>query len=233
MTKRKATLNAEPRSETGKGAARQLRRDGRLPAVVYGHGDESKSLTLNAHELDRLLSRIHAATTVIDLAVDGDETRQVLIREIQRHPFRSDVLHVDFFHIRADEKIKVRIPVHLEGEAPGVEEGGILQQVRHELEVECLPGEIPEAFTVDVSGLDIGDSIHVGDIDARGALILDDADLTICTVAQPSLVELPEEEEEEEELLEGELPEGELPEGEEAEAEEGEGPEAEAEEEEA
>ncbi len=211
MNKEQAKLRAETRAETGKGVARQLRRRGRLPAVVYGHGDESKALTVDAHEFDRLLSRIQAGTTVISLEVEGDDARQVLIREIQRHPYRLDPLHVDFFHIRADEKITVEVPVHLDGEPQGVTLGGILQQVRHELEVECLPNEIPSEFRVDVSALDIGDSIHVADIDSRGVLILDEADLTVCSVVPPSVMEV-----EEEEVPEGE--EVELVEGAEAEA---------------
>ncbi len=203
MTNEQAILSAQPRSVSGKGSARQLRLAGFLPAVVYGHGDDTKSLTLNAHELERLLSRIRAATTVIDLQVEGDEPRQVLIREVQRHPLRLHPMHVDFFHIRADEKVKVQIPVHLEGEPAGVDMGGILQQTLHELEVECLPNEIPPAFVVDVSALDIGDSIHIGDIDAGSVVILDDDDLTICTIVQPSVEEAPEEEEEDVEGEEG------------------------------
>jgi len=214
MTKEQAVLKARPRSESGKGAARQLRRAGLLPAVVYGHGAETRSITLVAHELDRLLARVRAATTVIDLEVEGDDMRQVLIREIQRHPFRSHVLHVDFFHIRAGEKIKIQVPVRLEGDSKGVELGGILQQIRHELEVECLPTEIPPAFTVDVSDLDVGDSIHIGDIDAGTVVILDDRDLTVCTVVPPTVEVLPEEEEELEEGMEEAGTEGVAEEGE-------------------
>ncbi len=206
-------MSAELRTVSGKGAARQLRLAGRLPAVVYGRRDETESLTLDAQELTRLLVSIHAATTVIDLEIDNGKARPVLIREIQRHPFRSHVLHVDFFEIRADVMIKVQVPVHLEGTPHGVEMGGILQQVRHELEVECLPNEIPSDFKVDVTALEIGDSIHVGDVDTAGVLILDEADLTVCTVATPAVEEVPEEEE----LEEGEVVEGE--EGEEGDAE--------------
>lgn len=205
MTKESATLSAELRTETGKGIARRLRRAGRLPANLYGRRDGAESLTLDAHELSRLLANIHAASTVIDLRVDSGQPRPVLIREIQRHPYRPHVLHIDFFEIRADVKIKVQVPVHVEGTPHGVEMGGILQQMRHDLEVECLPNEIPSDFTVDVSALEIGDSIHVGDIDSGGSVILDDADLTICTVATPAV----EEEPDAEELEEGEVVEGE------------------------
>lgn len=208
MTNESVRLTAQTRTTSGKGAARQLRRSGQLPAVVYGRRDETESLALDTHELSRLLSQVHAATTVIDLEVDGGEPRPVLIREIQRHPYRPQLLHVDFFEIRADVKIRVPIPVHLVGSPAGVEMGGMLQFLRHELEVECLPNEIPSGFEVDTSELDIGDSLHVSDVDAGGVTILDDETTTICTVVPPAL--------EEEEEVDEEL--GEEVEGEEAEA---------------
>jgi large subunit ribosomal protein L25 len=156
---------------------------------VYGRRDDAESLALDTHELSRLLSRIHAATTVIDLEVDGGKPRPVLIREIQRHPYRPQLLHVDFFEIRADVKIRVPVPVHLVETPAGVEMGGMLQFLRHELEVECLPNEIPSGFDVDVSGLEIGDSLQVSDVDAGGVTILDDETVTICTVVPPALEE--------------------------------------------
>lgn len=210
MTNESAKLTARTRTTSGKGAARQLRRSGQLPAVVYGRRDETESLALDTHELSRLLSKIHAATTVIDLEVDGGEPRPVLIREIQRHPYRPQLLHVDFFEIRADVKIRVPVPVHLGGTPSGVEMGGMLQFLRHELEVECLPNEIPSGFEVDVSALEIGDSLHVSDVDARGVEILEDETVTICTVVPPAL--------EEEEEVDEELDEEVEVEGEEAEA---------------
>ncbi len=219
MTNESATLTARTRTTSGKGAARQLRRSGQLPAVVYGRRDEAESLALDTHELTRLLSRIHAATTVIDLEVDGGEPRPVLIREIQRHPYRPQLLHVDFFEIRADVKIRVAVPLHLLETPAGVEVGGILQQLRHEIEVECLPNEIPAEFTIDVSALEIGDSLHVSDVDTGEVEVLDDDTVTICTVVPPAVEEVEEEEEEVEELEEGEAEaEAEAPE---AEAEEG------------
>lgn len=210
MTNESATLTARSRTTSGKGAARQLRRSGQLPAVVYGRRDETESLALDTHELTRLLSRIHAATTVIDLEVDGSKPRPVLIREIQRHPYRPQLLHVDFFEIRADVKIRVQVPVHLVETPAGVEMGGMLQFLRHELEVECLPNEIPSGFEVDVSALEIGDSLHVSDVDAGGVAILEDEAVTICTVVPPALEEEEEVDEELDEEVEGE--------GEEAEA---------------
>lgn len=210
MTNESARLTARTRTTSGKGAARQLRRSGQLPAVVYGRRDETESLALDTHELSRLLSKIHAATTVIDLEVDGGEPRPVLIREIQRHPYRPQLLHVDFFEIRADVKIRVQVPVHLVETPAGVEMGGMLQFLRHELEVECLPNEIPSGFEVDVSALEIGDSLHVSDVDAGAVEILEDETVTICTVVPPAL--------EEEEEVDEELGEEVEVEGEEAEA---------------
>ncbi|MDE2720402.1 50S ribosomal protein L25/general stress protein Ctc [Candidatus Palauibacter polyketidifaciens] len=210
MTNESVRLTARARTTSGKGAARQLRRSGELPAVVYGRRDETESLALDTHELTRLLSRIHAATTVIDLEIDGSKPRPVLIREIQRHPYRPQLLHVDFFEIRADVKIRVQVPVHLVETPAGVEMGGMLQFLRHELEVECLPNEIPSGFEVDVSALEIGDSLHVSDVDAGGVAILEDEAVTICTVVPPALEEEEEVDEELDEEVEGE--------GEEAEA---------------
>lgn len=218
------TVNAEGRNATGKGTARRLRRDGFVPAVMYGRGEASTHVQIRADVLEALLKRINAATTVIDLKVDGGRATKVLIREMQKHPFRRQILHLDFFQIREDEKIRVAVPLHLGGTPVGVTEGGILQQIRHEINVECLPGEIPEAFQLDVSAMVVGDSFHVGDIDTGDVTILDDLDLTVSTVVPP-MVEVVEEEEEEE-LVEG--VEGEAVEGEAAEGEtEGEGPEKE------
>ena len=199
MTKESVRLNAWSRSTSGKGAARRLRRGGQLPAVVYGRRAEAESLALDTPELTRLLSRIHAATTVIDLEVDGGEPRPVLIREIQRHPYRPQLLHVDFFEIRSDVSIRVQVPLQLMGTAAGVEMGGMMQQLRYEVEIECLPGEIPSGFEIDVSELDIGDAVHVGAVDAAGLTVLDDPGEMICAVLPPALEEVEEEEEVDEE----------------------------------
>ncbi|MEJ2482723.1 MAG: 50S ribosomal protein L25, partial [Gemmatimonadota bacterium] len=114
--------------------------------------------------------------------------------EIQRHPVRSEYVHVDFFEIRAGEKLNVNVPLHLVGTPIGVKNGGVLQQVRHEIEIECLPAEIPASFEVDISGLEIGDSLHIGDIDLGGVDLLDEPERTICLVAAPRVVEVEEEE---------------------------------------
>ncbi len=208
MNKREtATLRVEMRDGRGKGDARKLRADGRIPANIYGHGIDSIAVMANAHEFDALTSKISVDNTLVELELEGT-SKQVLIREIQRHPYKSQVLHVDFFAIRADEKIKVSVPVHVTGTASGVKNsGGVLQQALHEVEIEVLPSEIPEAFEIDVSALEIGDSLHVSDLDTLGFATAEAPERTIVTVQPPRILEEPEEEEEGLEDLEGLEPE--------------------------
>lgn len=195
-----ATLKVESRTGRGKGPARQLRRSGSIPGNLYGRDLDPVAVALDAREFAALVGAISVENTIVELSVDDDAPRRVLIREIQRHPVRSEYVHVDFYEIRAGEKLKVNVPVHLIGTPIGVRNGGVLQQVRHELEIECLPSEIPPSFEVDISNLEIGDSLHIGDVDLGGVDILDDLERTICTVAAPRVIEVAEEEE-----LEGEF----------------------------
>lgn len=193
------TLNARPRAERGKGAARELRREGRVPAVIYGHGEETRSLSVDSHELEKLLATISVENTLIELAIEGADTARALIREVQWHPFRPQVLHLDFYQIHAGEKLRLHVPVRLHGTPAGVvEDGGVLQQVLHDLEIECLPRDIPEVVEVDVSELRIADAINVRDIDLPNVRILNDEELTICSVTPPTVAALPETPEEEE-----------------------------------
>jgi large subunit ribosomal protein L25 len=188
-----AKLNARLRTEHGKGAARVMRRDGYVPAVIYGHGDDTRSLTIQTLELEKLVSTISVENTIIDLAVDGAKPTQALIREIQYHPARRQILHLDLYQIHAGEKIHLEIPIHLQGAPIGVrEEGGVLQEVLRDLEVECLPRDIPESFDIDISQLGIGDSVHVRDLSLPNVKILNDPELVICAVAAPTIAELPE-----------------------------------------
>jgi large subunit ribosomal protein L25 len=201
-----ATLTVAPRSERGKNAARALRRSGRVPAVMYGHGEETREISVDALELERLLSSISVENTLIDLRLDGGATARALIREVQWHPFKPIVLHVDFLQIHAGEAIKLDVPVRLLGPPIGVREhGGVLQQSLHELHVECLPRHIPEVVEVDVAGLEIGDAIYVRDIQLPNVTILNDVDLAICSVTGPTVAALPEEPEVEEEEGVGEV----------------------------
>ena len=208
MNKREtAVLAVQKRDGRGKGAARKLRAEGRVPGNIYGHGIDSIAVTADAHEFDALTSKISVDNTLVELKLGG-KSRQVLIREIQRHPYKPVVLHVDFFAIRADEKLRVSVPVHVTGTASGVKNsGGVLQQALHEVEIECLPSEIPEHFEIDVSALEIGDSLHVSDLDTMGFEPAEEPGRTIVTVQPPRILEEPEEEEAALEDLEGLEPE--------------------------
>lgn len=227
----RAELKAAPRSAQGKGAARRLRREGLIPAVIYGRDEETQSLTVDAHEFEHLIKEVSVENTLIDLSIEGrgDGPVKTLVGEVQLHPFKPQVLHIDFKQIHVGERVQVEIAIRLVGNPEGVKEGGVLQHVLHDLPIECVAEEIPESFEVDVSSLVMGDSIHVSDLDIpEGVEVLVDLDRTVCVVQAPTVLVLPEEEEELEEGLEPELI-GELEEGEEAEAE-GEAAEAEGEE---
>lgn len=185
----KATLKAQPRAERGKGAARKARAAGRIPAVVYGHGEATRELTVDAHELELLFARVHYENTIINLDIAGEKGEvKVLVREVQSHAFRPDVLHVDFYQIHAGEKVVVDVPVRLQGTAPGVRAGGVMMQTITDLEVRCLPDNIPEYIDADVSQLEIGNAIHVGELTLpEGVEPQVDADRVVCSVTPPSV----------------------------------------------
>jgi large subunit ribosomal protein L25 len=181
-----AQLSARNRPTAGKGAARTLRREGLVPGVIYGHAREPQSLSLDAHELSRLLERISYENTVIELSLDGAMAR-TLIREIQRDPIKRSVLHVDFQELVAGEKVTVNIPIVLTGTAIGVRQsGGILSQIRTELECRVDPANIPNRIEFDVSELNIGRSVHVSELTIpEGVEVLDEPDATVAVVAAP------------------------------------------------
>ncbi|HXQ30111.1 MAG TPA: 50S ribosomal protein L25 [Gemmatimonadales bacterium] len=183
-------LAARPRAATGKGPARQARLRGEVPAVIYGHGRESETLMLDGQALEKALTGIEPESTVIELAV-GEKTTKALIREIQRHPIRPDIIHVDFYEIHATEKVRLRVPIRLLGTPDGVRNaGGVLDQVTREVEIEVLPEHIPDRVELDVSALKIGDSLHVRDLAIPNATIHAVGDLTIATVVPPRAEEV-------------------------------------------
>ena len=181
-----AQLNASPRATSGKGPARSLRRDGHIPGVIYGHARAPQPLTLNARDFARLLDHISAENTVIELTIDGAMSR-TLIREIQRHPLRRSVIHVDFQELVAGEKVVVRIPIVLVGTSIGVRQsGGILNQVTMELECRVDPANIPNRIEFDISELNIGRTIHVSELKVpEGVEVMNNSGETICVVAAP------------------------------------------------
>lgn len=226
-----AMLKAEKRDGRGKGAARKLRSDGRVPAVVYGGDQKGLTVSVDAGEAEHLFNAISVENTIVALDIEGEDAPfQTLVREIQVHPYRPQLLHIDFYRVTEGVMVDVEIPILLEGIPEGVKQsGGVLQQVIHELPVTCLPSKIPESFELDVTELELGDSIHVADLSVEeGVEIQLDPERTICTVVLPKQEIVEEEEEvevevigEELELEEGEeLPEGEAPEEAAAEAEE-------------
>ena len=178
-----ASLTATARATSGKGAARSLRREGSVPAVIYGHAREAQSLAVPSRDLEKLLGTIAAGSTVVELAIDG-KTSRTLIREIQRHPFKRHVLHVDFLELVAGEKITVSIPLVLHGVPEGVRlGGGILEQMLREVEVEVDPANIPNHIDVDVSQLIVGHSVHVRDLNIpAGVTVLADEDAPVALV---------------------------------------------------
>lgn len=203
-----AVLKAEKRDTGGKGVARKLRAAGRLPAVVYGQGGEAMSITLDAAEASHLFHSISVENTIVDLAVEDDAPFQTLVREVQVHPFRPDMLHVDFYRLQEGVKVDVEIPVNLVGTPVGVKTGGgILQQVTYELPVRVIPSMIPESFEVDVEALEVGDAIHVSDLALPEGVeeIGLDADQTICSVVLPRVVTEDEDEEGEEDDMDVEV----------------------------
>jgi large subunit ribosomal protein L25 len=183
------SFNATARDQAGKGAARTLRSKGLIPAVIYGHGRDPQSLSLNARDLDKLLGHIQAESTVIEVSVGGT-TSKTLIREIQRHPIKRQILHVDFQALVAGEKVTVSIPIVLEGIPEGVRlGGGVLDQTLRELEIEVDPSSIPDHIEFDVTNMVIGDSVHVSDLKMpEGVEVLDDPETSVAVLAAPRAV---------------------------------------------
>lgn len=206
------TLTAHSRSERGSADARRQRRGGKIPAVVYGH-NEPQALTIDAHEFNTKFVTI-SESTIIDLQVDGD-SHDVLIRDYQEDTVSGAITHIDFYEIERGKTLRTNVSLRLTGAAVGIREGGILESFVHELEVECLPKDLPESIEVDITNIEIGHSIHIRDIEDRpGVHILNSPDQVICTIAHKRAeVEEEEAEVEAEAALEGE-------EGEEAAAEE-------------
>ena len=223
-------LKVQDRTERGSRATRRLRRQGLVPGVVYGGTDrDCKAFAVDARELRRVLL---AGSAVFDVAVDGT-ARPVIVKDQHHHPVREHVMHIDLLEVRLDEKIQTTVSLELTGveEAPGVKEGGVLEHVTRELNIEALPTSIPENITVDVSHLEVAGTMHLSEVSApEGVEFLDDPEETIvATITAPTEIEEPEIEEEAELVGEDGEP-IEVPEGEEGEAPaEGEGGEAPAE----
>ena len=188
-----ANLQVATRSDTGKGAARSLRRTGKVPGVIYGHHRQPEALAIDSGALNKVLIGISAGTTVLDVVVDGRPAVKALIREIQRDSVRpGEILHLDLYEVKADERVTLSVPIHLIGIPDGVRNfGGVLDHVLRELEIEVLPADIPEHVELDVTALTIGHSLFVRDVKIEKAEILNDPDTPVCTVVAPRTEEAP------------------------------------------
>ena len=218
-------LEAQHRTPNRKGAAREVRRQGLVPGVVYGRGQNPIPLAVQTSVLSQLLRKHRGASVLFDLKVGGKSPEGVaaIIKELQADPITDELLSVGFQWVSLTEEITVAVPIRLEGLALGVQVGGVLDQALYEVQVSCLPTNIPEELTLDVAALEIGDSLHVSDLTApEGTEILASAEDSVVTVRPPVIIAEPEPEVEEAE---------ELAEGEEAEVEEGAEPSEEADEE--
>jgi large subunit ribosomal protein L25 len=181
------SLNARNRTTTGKGAARKLRQAGDVPAVIYGHGRQPQSLSVNARELDRLLTQIAGTSTVVEVSVEGAPVARTLIREVQRHPYKRQLIHIDFQELVAGEKITVKVPLRFVGTSEGVRTGGgLMSETMHEVTVLTDPSNIPDHIDVDISQLALGHSLHVRDLVLpAGVEAMDEPAAAVCVLSAP------------------------------------------------
>jgi len=185
-------MRAEVREEIGKGLVRKLRVKGLIPAIFYGPRSKSIPLVIDPKELAKALQTEAGENVLIDLEIrkgDQSDRKVVMVKDLQIDPLQRTTLHTDFYEVTMDEMVTVEIPIHLVGKPEGTKMGGILEQIRRVVEIQCLPGDIPKGIEVDVSSLKIGDSIHVLDLKVEKAKILSDTNFTIATVVPPAVEE--------------------------------------------
>jgi large subunit ribosomal protein L25 len=161
---KKTTIKAAPRARTGSGRLNQMRREGWLPSVIYGRGAANLNLKVDAKSFSELLARSSSENIIVNLEIDGEGTRLAFLQAIQHDPLSGTALHADFLAIDNKTEITAHIPAHLNGEAPGVKAGGVVEQYVHALEITCLPDDLPEIIELDISNLQLGDSLHVGEV---------------------------------------------------------------------
>jgi large subunit ribosomal protein L25 len=187
-----AELKARLRQETGKGFAKRIRRDGNVPGILYGEGNASVKIEISFKDFYHVTHTRAGSNVILDLEIEGLDRGEckAIIREIQYHPVRRNVLHVDFQEISMTKKVHVSIPVEIVGEAVGVKtKGGVLELLHREVEVRCLPADIPESIRIDVADLDIGDSLQVEDLTFEAGEIIDEPETTVITIVAPTVIE--------------------------------------------
>ena len=183
-----AKLQAKVREGTGKGVARKMRAAGRVPAVVYGPDGDAQSVSVDAHEALTLFGGISVENTIVSLEIEGQKSPvDTLVREVQMHPFKPNLLHLDFYKVTKGQTLQVQVPLHFEGTPAGVRlSSGILEQHVHDIEVRCVPSKIPDHLEIDVTNLELGESLHVSDLKVpEGVEILTEGDRTLCIVVLP------------------------------------------------
>ena len=192
-----ATLEATSREVKGTGNAGRLRRSGITPAIVYGQGEAAEMIQISSHEIEQLLRTHSSSSLLVNIKREGKPASRVLLKDVQYHPVSGKVIHVDFNAVDLTSTVKVHVSLELIGESAGVNEGGVLEQLIREVEIECLPTEIPESISVDISEMNIGDSLHVEQLDLTDVkgTVLTAGDVSIVNVAAPRVVEEVEEEE--------------------------------------
>jgi len=187
-------ISATFREKVGKAESGRLRRTGRVPCIMYGVDGTVDSISVNKREIEKLLSGSHS---IISVNVDGKKQSSV-VKEIQYHPVKGDVIHVDLLRIIAGQEVNISVPLKFIGEPAGIKQGGIFQELRMELDITCFPKDLPDSIEVDISHLEIGDTIHVSDLKLENITINNELTSTICSVSAPKKVEEIVEEEEEE-----------------------------------
>ena len=188
----KFELNANVRKSTGNSPARELRRSGLIPAVLYGPQTEPVLLSVSVKDLEQVFKKGNVGSMILNLVIQNGQqvTKPAMIKELQSHPVSGNFIHIDFYEIDMNRKINVMIPIVTRGKSKGVEDGGLLQIVRREIEVLCLPGDIPETIEIDVTNLDIGDSVHVEEIPLGDNVELpSDVNFTVVTISSPKVEE--------------------------------------------
>lgn len=186
------TVKAQTRHTAGKGSSRTLRREGRVPAILYGSDIENVSLSVSIYEVEHLFKKVSYSQALLNLVVENGQSfeKMAMIKEIQTDPVSRQYLHIDFYEVKMDQKITATVPVVLKGTAKGIINGGIVQNIRRELEVVCFPADIPKNIEIDISDLDIGDAIHVEDIKLVGDIEIPyDVNFAIVTVVSSKMIE--------------------------------------------
>jgi large subunit ribosomal protein L25 len=189
-------LQAEPRATAGKGPARRMRSTGKVPAVFYGPKRSTTAIAIDSKEFLQKVAALEGSHLIRFRSAAGDLADKVaLVKDAQYHPVTGAVLHADFYEVDMTQKLRVRVPLHFTGKAAGVALGGILQPVQRDVEVECLPSDIPDFINVDVTALEIHDAIHVSQVQApAGVTVCYDTDSTVVTVSPPTIEEVKVEE---------------------------------------